>query len=154
MWASDHDGIRATNEQEPTAKRATETETQSTFELLKKDCSWYYCKRIRNWKHNEHLSFSPKDCVHGSQKSPPWGKITRDLHLALVGNRLFWSQDPDSTGARNMIGFHLCGMNPICLRAKTHKEGCGHIGVLQIYQVLTSFNVQGVFFDWSRPEKF
>ena len=24
---------------------------------------------------------------------------------------------------------------------KTHKEGCGHIGVLQIYQPLTSFNV-------------
>ena len=86
VWASDHDGIRATNEQEPTAKRAAETETQSTFELLKKDCSWHYCKRIRNWKHNEHLSFSPKDCVHGSDADyfteiPPWGKITRDLHL-------------------------------------------------------------------------
>ena len=38
-------------------------------------------------------------------------------------------------------GFHLCEMNSICLRAKTHKEGCGHIGVLQIYQPLTSFNV-------------
>ena len=74
-------------------------------------------------------------------QNPPWGKITRGLHLALVGNRLFWSEDPDSTGAQNMIGFHLCGMNSICLLAKTHKEGCGHIGVVQIYQTLISFNV-------------